>query len=98
MKEIIENNTEVALNLTTEEKAVLARIKDVSEDIADIITTTYNIEADPSLIAMAIARDLSLIGGKVNPEDLSDTPMDKATKDMFDSYESFYDDFDNLVC
>lgn len=84
-------------NMTDAERDVLNRISDVSRTIADAIKEYYDIDADPRLIVADIIQDLRLISGAVRVEDLEDTPINRVTAQMYDSYNNFYAAVDELV-
>lgn len=86
-----------AFLLPMESRAVLNKISDVSQDIAEAIQKYYGIDADPALIVADIIQDLSLISGHIRPEDLEDTAINRLTIQMYNSYNDFYAFMDQLM-
>ena len=82
---------------TPEQQALLDQIRRVSVDTAEAIKRHYGIEGDPALIVADIIRDLQLISGDISVDDLGDSGIDMATKELFRSYNAFYDFVDELI-
>lgn len=89
-------STDLTAQMSEAEIITLNRIKDVSDDIADAIKKYYDIDADPRLITADIIQDLNLIAGKIRPEDLEPTFVNNITKEMYRSYNEFYEFADGL--
>lgn len=76
---------------------VLDRIHDIALTISDAIRDTYGIEADPALIVADMIQDLRLISGVIRPEDLQSNYINDLTKEMFNSYNDFYEAVDEIL-
>ena len=91
------DSTEVTtMDLSEEDRKFLDKIYEVAKNISDTIQKYYKIEADPRLIVVDIIQDLQLISGKIKPETLEKTPINNITKEMFKSYNEFYETFDQI--
>ena len=88
---------EMPTEYSPQQRQLMDNIHRVAIDISDAIQRHYDIEADPQLIVADIIRDLQLISGDVSVDDLGDSAADRATKDLFSSYNEFYAFVDELI-
>lgn len=88
---------EMPAEYSPQQRQLMDNIHRVAIDISDAIQRHYDIEADPQLIVADIIRDLQLISGDVAVDDLGDSAADRATKDLFRSYNEFYAFVDELI-
>lgn len=88
---------EMPAEYSPQQRQLMDNIHRVAIDISDAIQRHYDIEADPQLIVADIIRDLQLISGDVSVDDLGDSAADRATKDLFRSYNEFYAFVDELI-
>lgn len=88
---------EMPAEYSPQQRQLMDNIHRVAIDISDAIQRHYSIEADPQLIVADIIRDLQLISGDVSVDDLGDSAADRATKDLFRSYNEFYAFVDELI-
>lgn len=79
------------------QKQVMDQIHRIAQDIADSVHRYYGIDADPAIVVADILQDLKLVSGKMDPEDLADTPANNLTKQMYRSYEDFYAFVDAMI-
>ena len=93
---IQDDNELVEINkneLSETDKELLNKIGRIAKDIALSIKKHYpeieNVNAD--MIVADIVRDLGLISGKININSLGNTPIDNATKYLFENYNMLYD-------
>ena len=89
--EASEETAVVPADLSLEEIDVLSKINRIANDICEAIEKYYNIEANPALVVADILQDLQLISGRVDINDLEDTPINNATKAMFADYKAGYE-------
>lgn len=86
-----------SVQFTGPQQQVMNEIQRIAEDTAEAIQRHYGIEANPAIIVADILRDLQLISGDVSVDELGDSLGDRATAQMFNSYNQFYEMFDQLI-
>ena len=88
---------EMPVEYTPQQEAFMSYLQRVAGDIAEAIRINYEIDADPQLIIADILRDLKLISGDVSVDELGDSASDRATRDLFNSYNEFCNFADQLI-
>lgn len=87
----------VPADMDARDVEVVTKIMRIASDIANAVSQHYHIEADPRLIVADIMCDLQLVGGKLNPNDLPDTPINQLTKKMYADFNGFFDAIDKGI-
>ncbi len=72
---------------------VLDKIERIADDIHDSIKNNYDVDVPEGLIVADMIRDLQLVGGAINPEELENTPNDQVRAEL---YREFTEEFDTI--
>lgn len=88
---------QMPVEYSPQQRELMNQLQRIAVDTAEAIARYYNIDADPQIIVADIIRDLQLISGDISVDDLGDSAADRATRDLFNSYQDFYAFVDELV-
>lgn len=73
---------------------VMHRLMEVSQDTVKALKDFYNIDVAPELVLADMIKDLKLIKGDIDVNDLEENDI---TRKMYNSYEDFYNGFEEIL-
>lgn len=87
-----ETRTNIAVqpkNISPEDAKIVQKIMSISNNVVDAVKEIYGIDVDIRLVAADIMRDLALVGGKIDINELTNSPVDQVTAEMYRQFMGF---------
>lgn len=79
------------------DRELVDKLMRIATDTKEAIESTYNVQADERFILADLIQDLRLVSGDLKPEEIERTPLNQLTLQMYDAYEGFYNELDELA-